>query len=412
MPGMNLTLANNVLKDVYGDINEQINQETPALDGIKSTAKNIDKTGGAGIRFVAHVGRNVGMGARLEDEDLPEAGRQQYVDGRTGLKSLYGAVRLTGQIMSQASQNYQAFADVAGEEVERIRNDLAKDQNRQVYGDGNGTLATLTAASTGTTLTVDDVKYFRTWKGRIIDVLAVNTLTNTVPTPRNTYSIKVVSVNRNNSTITVDVAVAGAAVGDKIVIADRSASGGSNSWGKEWTGLSAMVSDTRPVFGIDPAVEPEWQSIVRDISSGGTPGTLTEEDLIDMSTDIREGGEYPTVMLTTHKVLKAYWRDLEGKRTYVNKVALEGGMSSVSFESEFGAIPFKADYDAPKGQVFFLNQGKINLNTNKGWEWIDEDGSKWKQVPRRDAFVAYLRSYSELSTYRRNTHGLLKGIAE
>ena len=119
--GQNLAIANVILKDVYGDINEQINNATPALDGIKSTARNITQVGGLGVKFVAHVGRNTGIGARGEDEDLPEAGNQQYVDGQTGLKSFYGSVRLTGQVMAQASQNYQTFADVTSEEIERIR---------------------------------------------------------------------------------------------------------------------------------------------------------------------------------------------------------------------------------------------------------------------------------------------------
>jgi hypothetical protein len=103
--GQNLAIANVILKDVYGDINEQINNATPVLDGIKSSARNITQVGGLGVKFVAHVGRNTGIGARSEDEDLPEAGNQQYVDGQTGLKSFYGSVRLTGQVMAQASQN-------------------------------------------------------------------------------------------------------------------------------------------------------------------------------------------------------------------------------------------------------------------------------------------------------------------
>jgi hypothetical protein len=68
--GQNLTIANAILKNVYGDINEQINNATPALDGIKSTARNITQVGGLGITFVAHTGRNTGLGARSEDELL------------------------------------------------------------------------------------------------------------------------------------------------------------------------------------------------------------------------------------------------------------------------------------------------------------------------------------------------------
>lgn len=411
MAGQNLTLANAILKDVYGDINEQINNETPGLSNIKSTGKNIDKTGGRGIRFVAHVGRNVGIGARNEDEDLPEAGRQQYVDGTTSLKSLYGSIELTGQVMSQASTNYQAFADATDEEVTRIKVDLAKDQNRQFYGDGNGTLASVVTGGAGlTTIEVDDIKYFRTWKGKYVDILEAATLGNPTPTPRNTYRVSVTGYSKANSTITISAATT-VGVGDAVVISDRTASGGTNSWGKEWTGLTAMIG-TGEVFGIDPATEPEWQSIVTSVASGGNPGPLTEDDLIDFAIDIREAGESPDVFYTTHRVVKNYWTDLQGRRQYVNKVSLDGGMQTPGFESTFGKIGFVADYDAPTGKLFGVNRSKININTNKGWEWIDEDGSKWKMVERRDKYRAYLKSYSELSTYRRNCHGVITDISE
>ena len=185
MSGQNLAIANVILKDVYGDINDQINNATPALDGIKSSARNITQVGGLGVKFVAHVGRNTGIGARAEDEDLPEAGNQQYVDGQTGLKSFYGSVRLTGQVMSQASQNYQTFADVTAEEIERIRDDIAKDQNRQIFGDGSGTLAVATATSSASvTLVVDNTKYVHIgMRVDLVDVSATGASSTSNPSP-------------------------------------------------------------------------------------------------------------------------------------------------------------------------------------------------------------------------------------
>jgi hypothetical protein len=141
------------------------------------------------------------------------------------------------------------------------------------------------------------------------------------------------------------------------------------------------------------------------------PQQITELDMIGMVTDIAEDGDKPDVIWTDHGSWNGYWKALQDRRRYVNKVDLDGGNRGLGFATEFGDLPFKADFDAPDGKMWFVNQKKINLNTNRGWEWIDEDGSKWKQVPRRDAFIAYLRSYSELSTYRRNTHGVISGIA-
>jgi hypothetical protein len=411
--GQNLAIANVILKDVYGDINEQINNATPALDGIKSTARNITQVGGLGVKFVAHVGRNTGIGARGEDEDLPEAGNQQYVDGQTGLKSFYGSVRLTGQVMAQASQNYQTFADVTAEEIERIRDDIAKDQNRQVFGDGTGTLAKVATANTSAaaTLAVDNVKYLHV--GMRVDVLLAASLTDAVPTPAHTAGyVTITGINKTTKVVTFDRNLASSVtVGSAVVRSNSTGSSQVNNWKKEWTGFGAIISDTGVLHGIDPTTTPAWAAHTKDISVGGVAQQITEEDMIGMVTDIAEDGDKPDVIWTDHGSWNGYWKALEEKRRYVNKVDLEGGNRGLGFATMFGDLPFKADFDAPQGKMWFVNQKKVNLNTNRGWEWIDEDGSKWKQVPRRDAFIAYLRNYSEISTYRRNTHGVISGIA-
>jgi hypothetical protein len=411
--GQNLAIANVILKDVYGDINEQINNATPALDGIKSTARNITQVGGLGVKFVAHVGRNTGIGARGEDEDLPEAGNQQYVDGQTGLKSFYGSVRLTGQVMSQASQNYQTFADVTSEEIERIRDDIAKDQNRQIFGDGTGTLAKVKTAnsSAAATLALDSVKYLHV--GMRVDVLLAASLGNATPSPAHTGGyVTITAINKSTKVVTFDRNLASSVtVGSAVVRSNSTSSSQVNNWNKEWSGFGALISDTAALHGIDPATTPAWAAHTADISVSGVAQQITEEDMISMVTGIAEDGDKPDVIWTDHGSWNGYWKALQDRRRYVNKVDLEGGNRGLGFATEFGDLPFKADFDAPEGKMWFVNQKKINLNTNRGWEWIDEDGSKWKQVPRRDAFIAYLRSYSELSTYRRNTHGVISGIA-
>jgi hypothetical protein len=411
--GQNLAIANVILKDVYGDINEQINNATPVLDGIKSTARNITQVGGLGVKFVAHVGRNTGIGARGEDEDLPEAGNQQYVDGQTGLKSFYGSVRLTGQVMAQASQNYQTFADVTAEEIERIRDDIAKDQNRQVFGDGTGTLAKVATANTSAaaTLTLDNVKYLHV--GMRVDVLLAASLTNSVPSPAHTGGyLTITGINKTTKVVTFDRNLASSVtVGSAVVRSNSTSSSQVNNWNKEWTGFGAIISATGSLHGIDPSTTPAWAAKTRDISVSSVPQQITEEDMIGMVTDIAEDGDKPDVIWTDHGSWNGYWKALEEKRRYVNKVDLQGGNRGLGFATEFGDLPFRADFDAPTGKMWFVNSKKVNLNTSRGWEWIDEDGSKWKQVPRRDAFIAYLRSYSEISTYRRNTHGVISGIA-
>jgi len=437
--GSNLTIANTILKNVYGDINEQINNATPALDGIKTTTLNITHVGIKGITFVAHTGRNTGLGARGEDELLPDAGQQQYQQGTAGLKSFYGTVRLTGQVMAQASANYQTFADVTSEEIERIRDDIAKDQNRQVFGDGTGIIATVSAKTgdaasytTATALVVDDAKYVQL--GMRVDLVvskytpagAANPTTGTAslqqgayiaPTAGQAYAT-VTNVNKTTRTVTLDksytLSSTQVTAGVSIVRSNTTSSAVLNNYGKEWLGFGALIDDTSILHGIDPSTVPSWKAVVKDISTGTAPNKtmvqVTESDMISVVTSIAAEGDKPDVIWSDHATWNGYWKTLQDRRRFVNKVDLDGGNRGLGFVTEFGDLPLKADFDAPANKMFFVNSKKINLNTSRGWEWIDEDGSKWKQVPFKDAFVAYLRNYSELSTYRRNTHGVLKGI--
>jgi len=62
--------------------------------------------------------------------------------------------------------------------------------------------------------------------------------------------------------------------------------------------------------------------------------------------------------------------------------------------------------------AWFPNDKELALNTNVGWEWIDEQGATWQKMPGVDGFIAEMRNYSELTTYRRNAHGKLSGITE
>lgn len=405
--GQDLTIANALLKNVYSNgINEQINNETPALGNIKSTATNISTVGGSGVVFSAHFGRNHGIGARNELERLPDAGQQTYARGTTGLKSLYGTVQVTGQVMNQAKADYQSFVNVVNDEVTRIKQDLAKDQNRQVYGDGTGTLAKISTAagSAGATVTVDDTRYIQI--GARVDLLTAATLNAGVPTRRNPTPgvfLTVTGVNKAAKTITFDQAVSATTVGDAIV-----RSGGTvNSWKKEWTGLDALISDTGALFGIDSAQFPDWKSTVQR-----NVGTLTELKMNSVVQGIRESGSKPTRVLTTPGVYNAYWAALQSMRTYVNKTDLEGGIGSLAFSTPYGNIPLLTDFDAPAGTAFFPNEKEIQINTNVGWEWIDEQGSMWQKIPNYDGFIAEMRNYSELTTKRRNAHGKMTGITE
>jgi hypothetical protein len=164
-----LTFASEALKLVYGDLHMQLRDKTPALDFIKASSSNITRNGKE-VVFDTHIGRNQGIGARNVREKLPTAGAQKYKQAHLYLKNLYGSIEVDGQLFEQAAEDYQAFINVVDNEIKGLRRDLAVDMNRQIYGDGSGTLAVVAEAATAsTTVEFDSVHYVD--YGMIVDVL-------------------------------------------------------------------------------------------------------------------------------------------------------------------------------------------------------------------------------------------------
>jgi hypothetical protein len=396
-----LTFASEAIKLVYGDLHEQLYNKTPALQLIESSAANLTRNGKE-VVFDTHIGRNQGIGARGIREKLPTAGAQKYKQAHLYLTNLYGAIEVDGQLFEQAAEDYQAFINVVDMEIQGLKRDLAVDLNRQVYGDGSGTIGVVVDV-TGQVIEVDNVHYFQ--EGMILD--AVNPSTGAKTNGAN--HLTVTSIDDEDSEITVTGTIgSGVVVGNVLV----RASNGTNSFGKEWEGLSAIVDDESVLHEIDPAEYPVWKATKVDISGQSGPGTLTELDLINLVQKVdRKGGDVD-VMLASPGVYNAYWNLLQGFRQFTNTASLTGGQRSFTFEALGKPIRFVSDYAAPKGTLYALSSKEIVLNRKKDWAWMDRDGSMWSRVADTDAYEARYFQYSQLGTYRRNAHAVMTGIAE
>lgn len=386
------------LKEVYtGKIRRQLNEEVTTLKRITRSGSGVTtETNGKYVTFPIHTTRNSGLGSRNEMDPLPIPGQQGYAAARLGLKSAYGGLQITGQAIDLADSDPKAFARSIDEEIERLKVDVKKDMNRQVYGDGQGTIGTATAANSGTTVPVEDARLF--WRG-----MAVDTYTGTT---RDNQRLTVASVDVKNSTVTFTAAPGTAlAAGDTIVR--------HNSFGKEITGFGAIVSDTSTVYNINPAVEPEWTS---EINHSDTARPLTEQIMVQMADQIRTRGGSTTVIFQSLGVRRAYWNLLSQLRTIVNEQEFKGGFKGLAFTTDNGEIPVVSDVDAPIGKQWFINEDALKFYRDEDWHWLDRDGSMFKQVSDSngvyDAWFAHLVERHELGTDRRNTHGLIDNIQE
>jgi hypothetical protein len=134
--------------------------------------------------------------------------------------------------------------------------------------------------------------------------------------------------------------------------------------------------------------------------------------LINLVQKVDSKGGDVDVMLASPGVYNAYWNLLQGFRQFTNTAGLTGGQRSFTFEALGKPIRFVSDYAAPKGTLYALSSKEIVLNRKKDWSWMDRDGSMWSRVADTDAYEARYFQYSQLGTYRRNAHAVLKNIAE
>ena len=402
-----LTFASEAIKLVYGDLHEQLRDKNPALQLIEASSANITKNGKEVI-FDTHIGRNQGIGARGIREKLPLAGAQKYKQAHLYLTNLYGSIEVDGQLFEQASEDYQSFINVVDNEIRGLKKDLANDLNRQVYGDGSGKLAVVVGQSSGV-LEVDSTHFLE--EGMVFDV--VDPVSGVKQQSGAASSLEIVAINEEDNEITVTGTLGtfntNISAGDILV---RS-SNGVNSFGKEWTGLAAIVDDASELHEIDPEEYPVWKSTVQTLGVPGTStGTLTELALINLVQKVDKKGGDVDVMLASPGVFNAYWDLLQGLRQFTNGATLEGGQRAFTFDAVGKPIKFVSDYAAPTGTLYALSSKEIVVNRKRDWSWMDRDGSMWSRVADTDAYEARYFQYSQLGTYRRNAHAVLSNITE
>lgn len=403
MPGASttMTVVTNILKEVYEDrIRDQLQREVKTLKRIESTSEGItSQVGGKYVVFPIRTRSNHGIGARQENEVLPEPRSQAYARAQVNLAYLYGAASLTGQTMELAQSNFQAFASAMDQELTGLKEILRKDQNRQVYGTSDGVLATVTADAANT-ITVDTIQYLEI--GMIIDIWAAGFGSSHAVTRM------ITAINTTTLVVTYDGADASGAV----VATDVVTRAGSQQ--RETIGLKQIVNNTGTLYNVDPTVEPVWKSVVA--ANGGVARALSEGIMTKMVDDIRVNGGNTTVIFTTLGVRRSYANLLTQQRRYTNTTEFTGGFKGLAFTTDEGDIPLVADVDCQAKRMYFLNEKELKFYREGEWSFMDRDGSPWQRIITSagafDAYQTMMFQYCQLGTHRRNSHGLLDDVLE
>lgn len=391
-----MTTVDAITKEVYqGKIRNQLQEEAVGYRRIEQTSEGVEsQVGGKYVTFPIRIRRNHGIGYRDELEQLQDSGQQKYASVRVGLAYGYGRVKLSGQTMELAESNYQAFASAMDLEMDGLKNDIQKDVNRIFYGNGQGTLATLTADGANT-VTVDTVQYLEL--DMQIDII------DSDGTTVNASNRKITAINESTKVVTYD----GADVSATTAAGDYLVRTGNN--GREPQGLGSIVSDTGSLFNVDPSTEPLWAATVDD--NAGVNRALSEGLMIQNVDAVRRKGGKTSLILTGLGVRRAYFNLLSQQRRYPSTTEFEGGFRGLAF-SAGREIPVVEDVDAPDNTMYGLDESSFKVYRDSPWSWMQRDGSIWKWVVNYDAYEAILRQYWELGVNRRNANWVLQDITE
>lgn len=394
MPGATLTTFDSILKTQYiGPLNEQLNNKVLLLSRIE---KDYDSVVGKNFTIPLHVSRNEGTGARSDGGALPTAGQQGYKDCIVPMRYLYHRIQITGPTIKAARNNEGAFIRAIDSEMRGAERDLRSSMNRQVFGDGSGSLTACGVTSNSTTVVVSSTAKLRV--GMPIDVLV--TADGTTGTG---------AVGRTVSSITsaTQFVISGAAITTDATYSVYIA----GSRNLEMMGLSGIVSASDPASGslqgLAVATYSYWKA--QSLSNSGTNRAISEtlmqtaEDYVEQNSD----GQV-TSIYTSYGVRRAYQALLTANKIFQNPMELKGGYKAL----EFNGKPLIADKDCQANRLYFVDESKLSLYRLSDMDWMQEDGAILSRVSGYDAYEAVLYVYHELGCKARNAHCLLSDITE
>lgn len=378
-----LSNADAALKEYYLDaVTQELNQGvSPFFNAIEKSTQYIY---GKNARCALIKGDMNRVVTGDEDGELPDAAGNNYYEVSLPLKNIYGTVAITDKALRASQDSSGAFVNLLNAEMEGLVADAKANFSRMLFGDGNGLLAYITAATSGTVFKLSSVKSW--FKGLVVDIAASGNASAAVE------SLTITAVDTENSTVTFSKTVSNQAnyVGNAVVI--------SGAYGKELSGL-ASIFDSTSLYGYAKATDDFFNPYVKKYTS------LTEDVIIGAIEEIEErAGDKVKMIVCSHAArnkIASLFKDLR----VIGTPDITAGYSGVYVND----IPVYADRFCPSDRIYLLNPDDFVLCQLCDWEWMEDDGGKiLSRVAGKAAYTATLVKYAELICKKPYAQGLLQ----
>lgn len=415
--GATLSTISNILKNFYlGPVRDQLNSKVLALQLLQIETENLE-----GLQAVLplHTSRSAGVGARGELVTLPVAGNQVYAQATYDLKYHYGRVQVSGQAIAKSASDAGSFLRAMKAELDYIKDDIAMDFARQVYGDGTGQIVACGSSGPSTTVTIasaEPIKKGFLYIGMLVDV-------GVAATPNSLASASPISaVNSATPSITIGTSVTVTA--SNFVFRAGNVAAGPVVYEMD-AGLSKILATAANTLGGINAASAgnEYWDNLRDTTGGVITLTGATSPLLPNLNRCISAGADDLISVTTPGIVRRLFAstDFAGSGAtanvrFVNTKDFAGGFSSLSFDTGSGPISLASDRHAPWGSVFIIDRNHIKLFSPADWDFMQRDGltirSMGTGASAVDAYEAVLFRYANMGTDRRNSSTRISGVTD
>lgn len=388
------------LKRVYDSYIESAqNLSARSIDEIGKSLKKYSPEGAGYYGAINDYGNESG-GAINETELFRSIDTEDYQQWKVAPKVLVWPIQFGGLTAAAAQGDEASFANLIVDALDRARDRLMSDENRQFFGLGNGALAAPAQAVTaaGVSFTVDSVQYLR--RNMVVDIFSG--ATKTVDSYRINY------VDRVNSIVGFLTSL-GVAIDTTTVIVKENIRDSAPSDGKEMMGLRGIVDDSTDLTtfqDLNASTIYEWRSRRINASSANLTSDLLQRLIDDVAILDPEGNE-PDLMIMHRRQRRKYLDIVVPQKRY-----MDGDMDAGFKKLSFNGVDFLLDKDCQVDTVYALRKDKLRKFELEALGMGRHEGSDtFLRLVNQDVFQAYWRHYCNFGTSSRLSHGKIVSLA-
>ncbi len=340
---------------------------------------------GEQLSLVHHAGEGGGWGWSSAGA-LPLAGHQEPVRHVYNYARMYGRIEIAGPHIERARTSYSAEKKPYDWETSNLLKQMRSGLNYELFGNGDGLLATAAGATDAATLTVDHTRGLS--KGMIVDIL----LKASGATGGGVRKAKV-SVKRSDKTLTLTWP-SGAAMADWADVQANPTNYGvyrQGSYGDSIMGLQGVLRTGNPTSGalggIDRTVAGNEFWIPPIFANGGVARAPELSLIEEARAEVEQYSDgQVNLILCGYNVFAVLMDELvTSKRFTGGKKKLNGWATALEFEDN---IPIVRDRHCPPDKMFLLDTTSWRMYQNDDGRWMNQDGAILSRVPGFHAYEA------------------------